>query len=588
LFIVSGLSAQDQKIADSLVRIYNQGKLEGPAKFELLTDLSFNEVRDLKKGLKYAEELIRLASKEGERKYLRRGYFLKGNKKRALGDLDEALAAYFKSAELARELHDFKSEADCYGAIADAYAIVKNPTNFRIFSEKAINTLKQSPLNTKEDSIHLASAIANAGDGFLRFKNFDSALLFFNDAKLIFDKAHYLSGKGYSLGNIGMVYANTGKNTLAERNINEAIRILEKAEDYYPICVYLVSIADIYSAKGDKTISLKFTLKSLRLAEQYGLKEQISDASFRLSQLYDSSGNIAEAYKYFKKHIAYRDSINNIPLVQQMADQRTRYEISQKQLEVDLLNSEKRNLILLAVIIVGLAILLLIGLFWFFKFKSRERARMQEQELLNARLEIQEQTYRIISEELHDNIGQVLTLVKININLIEAGGSEVAKEKLVESKKLLTEVIQDLRDLSKTLNADYINEIGLANAVNQQLQLLKRTGLYSVEFSIKGEVYSYEPERALIIFRIVQELLNNIMKHADAKKIEILMNYEAEKLVIKVRDDGKGFDIEAKQLQPAKGLGLQNIYNRLKLIRATILFQSAPTKGTTAIIQILR
>src|SRR6476620_5136566 len=90
-WFITGVFAQDQKVADSLARIYQQNTLTNTAKFKLLTDLSFNETRDLKKGLKYAEELISLSEKTGNNNYLRRGYFLKGNKKRALGNLDEAL-----------------------------------------------------------------------------------------------------------------------------------------------------------------------------------------------------------------------------------------------------------------------------------------------------------------------------------------------------------------------------------------------------------------------------------------------------------------------------------------------------------------
>jgi tetratricopeptide (TPR) repeat protein len=120
-----------------------------------------------------------------------------------------------------------------------------------------------------------------------------------------------------------MVYANTGNNILAEKNINEAISILEKSEDYYPICVYLISMCDIYSEKGDNPAALNYALRSLELAKKYGLKEQISDADLKLSQLYETAGNEVESFKYYKDHIAYRDSVNNIKAVQKMADLRT-------------------------------------------------------------------------------------------------------------------------------------------------------------------------------------------------------------------------------------------------------------------------
>jgi len=361
-FIIAGVSAQDQKLADSLALIYQQNTVTDTAKLELLRNLSFNETRDLKKGLEYAEELISLSESTGNNIYLRRGYFLKGTKKRLLGHLEEALEAYLKSADVARKSHHLKSEAEAYSAIGDSYNVANNPTTAKYYYNKAIITLRQSKPQSQEDSINLASVLNNAGDAFIRIKNYDSALLYSIEAKSIFDKVNYLSGKGYSLGNIGMVYASIGKNDLAEKNMNEAIRILEGTQDYYPICVYLTSMADVYLSKGDNQAALNYTLRSLRLAEQYGLKEQVADASRKLSELYERAGNISESFKYYKNHVAYRDSVNNIRSVQKMADLRYNFDMSQKQIEVNMLNQQKRNqksLVVSLGIILGLTIIIL-------------------------------------------------------------------------------------------------------------------------------------------------------------------------------------------------------------------------------------
>jgi signal transduction histidine kinase len=585
-FVISGVFAQEQGVADSLAGIYQQNTLTDTAKFKLLTELSFHEIRDLKKGLQYAEELISLSEGASDTNYMRVGYFLKGTKERLLGNLDKALAAYFKSAEIARQIYHVKGEGEAYGAVADIYAVADNLPNARHYYNKAIATLRQS----KSDSISLASVLSNAGDAYLRTHKYDSALLYLNEAKVIFDTVNYLSGKGYCLGNIGMVYANIEKNDLAEKNINEAIRILEQTQDYYPICVYLVSMADVYVNKGDHQNALSYTLRSLQLAERHGLKEQIADASLKLSELHEKAANLGAAFTYYKKHIAYRDSISNINTVQKMADLRTNYEIAQKQLEVDQANQEKRDqqTVLIALfIILGLTMMLLATLYGFYKYKAKEKMRLHQQELLTVRLEIQEQTYRTISQELHDNIGQVLSLVLLNINTVDVYNAEAAREKLAESKNLVKKAIQDIRDISKTLNTDFINEIGLTNAVDQQLELLKRTGVYATQLVVEGDLYGCEPERELLIFRIVQELLNNIVKHAGANQIIVSMRYELEKLVIKVCDNGKGFDVQTQALSHHKGLGLRNIPNRLKLIRGAIFFESELKKGTTATIEIL-
>ncbi|MEQ1796811.1 MAG: adenylate/guanylate cyclase domain-containing protein [Lacibacter sp.] len=379
-FIIYSVSAQDQKVADSLKRIYHHDILKDPAKFEILRELAFHETNDLKLALQYAEELIQFAEQKGNHLYLHRGYYAKGSIKRLMGDLEEALEVYFKSGQAAREAKSLTGEGNTYGAIADIYAVSNNHTNARLYYKKAIYTLRQS-----NDSIALASVISNAGDEFLNNKIYDSALLHFKEAGIIFEKVNYLIGKAYTLGNMGMVYANTGQTNLAEKNINEAIRILEEAEDYYPICVYLISMCDIYLQKGDQLKAMTYAKRSLQLAEKYGLKEQIGDANHKLSELYEKAGNTGESFKYYKNYIAYRDSVNNIKSVQKMADLRTDFEVSKKQTEVDLLNQEKRNqrIILISVfIILGLAIVLLGTLYWYFKTISREKKR-SESLLLN-------------------------------------------------------------------------------------------------------------------------------------------------------------------------------------------------------------
>lgn len=379
-FITHSISGQDQRLADSLARIYQEGRLEDTAKLELLRNLAFNEVNDLHLALKYAEELIILSSQLSNNLYLHRGYFQKGNKKRLLGNLDEALDAYFKSAEFAKKALFIPGEGSAYSAIADNYTISHNHQNAMVYYTKAIVTLRQTG-----DSIRLASAILNAGDAFLNNKNYDSALLHFRESGIIFEKINYSIGMAYSLGNTGMVYANTGENKLAEKNINEAIRILEKLEDYYPICVYLISMSDVYEGKGDGHQALNYALKSLKLARQYGLKDQISDANLKLSELFEKAGNPVESFNYYKDYIVYRDSVNNLNSIQKMADLRTDYEVSQKQIEVDLLRQQKRNQRIIVVslfIILGLTTVLLSTLYWHYRTISKEKKR-SESLLLN-------------------------------------------------------------------------------------------------------------------------------------------------------------------------------------------------------------
>ena len=379
-FVTYTASGQDQKVADSLKRIYQKDSLQDSLKLRLLKDLAFNETNDYKLAVKYSEELINLAEQKRDNIYLYSGYFLKGNAEWSLGNLAEALNAYFKSGEIAQKANDHKREGNTYGAIANIYVVANNHTNARLYYKKAIATLRKS-----NDSIALASTILNSGDEYRTGKIYDSALLNFNEAGKIFERLDYSTGKAYTLGNIGMVYAAIGRTSLAEKNLNEAIRILQQSEDYYPICVYLISMCDIFLEKGDNQVAMNYALRSLQLAEQVGLKEQITSANLKLSELYEQAGNIAESFKYYKNYVAYRDSINNIKSVQKMADLRTDYEVSQKQVEVDLLNQQKKNqqtIEIALIVILTLTTVILVTLYWYYRTIKREKKR-SESLLLN-------------------------------------------------------------------------------------------------------------------------------------------------------------------------------------------------------------
>jgi class 3 adenylate cyclase/lipopolysaccharide biosynthesis regulator YciM len=351
--ILTFSNAQNQRVADSLVKVYQGVELERTEKLELLRNLSFNEINDRKLSLKYADELINLAKLSNETEYLYHGYFQRGNSYKSLGALEKALTAFFKSAELAPSgKHVLKGGA--YMAIADVYTSMQNQDNAENYYNKAIDLLRKG-----NDSISLGAALLNAGDNYFINRNYDAALLYFEESGRIFNDKNYTIGTAYNLGNVGMVYAEQGKDILAEQNINEAIIILEEIKDYYPISVYLTYMSDIYLRKDDYPTALNYAQRSLDLAQKYGLKEQISDANLKLFELYQQKGDFEESIDYLKNFYTYRDSVLNIEAVEEMADLRTIYEVSQKQIEVNLLDQQKKNQQLIS-LAAGIGIILIL------------------------------------------------------------------------------------------------------------------------------------------------------------------------------------------------------------------------------------
>jgi len=221
------------------------------------------------------------------------------------------------------------------------------------------------------------------------------------------------------------------------------------------------------------------------------------------------------------------------------------------------------------------------------KYQNRTRKHLLEvqdlkniyqQEILKAQLEMQEQTFQTISQEIHDNIGQILSLIRLNISTIKTEENSPSERKVITSKELLDQAIEDLRDLSKRLNTEYVSRQGLAELLRFQLNLIQKTGLYETTLEVHGEERPLNAEKKLIIFRIAQEALNNVLKHAQAKDISVLLMYMSVKIILSIKDDGIGFSPEGAQ----KSLGLQNMAHRAGLIGASFTLQSKPGEGTLA------
>ncbi|MEL4454864.1 adenylate/guanylate cyclase domain-containing protein [Lutimonas vermicola] len=400
VFINSSV-AQDQRVADSLKIIYDQDVLKDSAKLELLSQITFNELNDFNLSLKYAEELIDLSKSAKNDKYLFDGYYASGNTYKSIGELDIALTKFFSSVKIANKINHPEREGIAYMAIADVYSIMGDFTNSENYYSKAIAKLRQK---AKYSNL-LAAALLNAGDDAFLNNQFDKALGYFEEAGIIYERIDSKIGMAYNLGNIGMVYAKQGEDNLAEQNINEAIVILEEIKDYAPVSVYLNYMSDIYAKKQDWPQAFSYAERSLDLAMQYGLKDQISKAYLQISELNELRGMAEESLKNYKNHIVYRDSVTNISSIQAMANQRTNYEVSQKQIEVDLLDQQRKNQQLIS-LASGISLLLIIvvaiGLYRRNNFINKAKLLVENEKkrsdllLLNI---LPEQT----AEELKDN-----------------------------------------------------------------------------------------------------------------------------------------------------------------------------------------
>lgn len=364
---------------DSLAILYESNNYEATDRFPILMELSYHP--DPEKAISFANELLAQANSLDSTQYLYYGHNALGYSFFDKGEFTDALEQFFKASEYASKYNSKAVSARTNVGIANVYSEMGNHRNAVEYYKRAISSVKDD-LNSKRDSIDYASYIYNLGDEFYNQKNLDSALDYYYEAAFLFKITANNMGQAYTLGSIGLVQAQRGSIAEAQEKINEAIGILTDLEDYAPICEYLGGMSDIHAKRKELETSLYYGLKSLELATKYGLKNKISEANLRLANLYEQAGDTIEAYQFYKDHVVYKDSVRNLSSVQEMASIRNDFEISQKQLEVDLLNEQKRTQQAIS-IATGVALFLLallaIGLFRRYRYINRTKDIIEQE-----------------------------------------------------------------------------------------------------------------------------------------------------------------------------------------------------------------
>jgi two-component system NarL family sensor kinase len=220
------------------------------------------------------------------------------------------------------------------------------------------------------------------------------------------------------------------------------------------------------------------------------------------------------------------------------------------------------------------------------KEKQTMKAAFQ-QEILQSQIEIQNQTLQHISGELHDNIGQLLSVARLQLNMLEDEETAIPTQ-IREVNDVIDKTIHELRALSKSLDGDFVKDFGLMDSLSHELQRIRATSKYQTEIITEGEPYRLEGQKEIVMFRVVQEILNNTLKHAAAKNIKVTLQYEPTQFTLTVQDDGKGFDYEQlkNREMTESGAGLRNIKRRTELIGGNCQLESTLGIGTKIRLQL--
>jgi two-component system, NarL family, sensor kinase len=235
-------------------------------------------------------------------------------------------------------------------------------------------------------------------------------------------------------------------------------------------------------------------------------------------------------------------------------------------------------------------IFLLIFVIAYFRKVYQMRAEQEKlevhlaNEVNNARNEIQQVTLNNISQEIHDNVGQLLSLTKMQLNLIEQKLGE-ENSLIKEAKSNISSAMTDLRDLAKGMSSDRIRLLGLYDSVVQEAARISKAGNLQVQVFASGNKWEPEHQKQLVLFRVIQECFQNVIKHAKATKVEVHFTYTPHQFEISIIDNGIGFNYQPG-INSADGMGLMNIFSRVQVVGGEVSLKSIEGNGCSVFISV--
>lgn len=573
-------------------------------------------------GMIVANDAITLGNKTGFKKGVANGYNNVGNVYFMLGKYDSSIANHKASLKLQTEVDNKVGIASSNNNMGNIYFMQGNyPAALKSYlvARSMYDVLSQSDSMVRTN---LSAAYNNIGNVNLMMKHYDSALVNYDKALKLrlainnihgaaetygnIGTTHYLlhdytealakyneslklkvliddrQGIGATYGNIGSVYYDLKQYELSLENLFASMKIADSLQDIETLANAYSNIGQVYVnlEKGDS--ALTYLERSLAIGKELGNPEILKNSYNGMYRADSALGRWKDAYDNYNLFVHYRDQMLNDEKTREVVTQQMTYEFekekAQQEAEQQAQLAEERFIKWSVVGGVGLLLLISLLIFNWYRLKQKNKFQSQlnekQKEQANAVMETQESERKRIAEDLHDSLGHLLSTAKMHLHSIP----NEQKPQVESSLHLLNQASEEIRNITFNLMPHTLEEGGLVPALHELASKVTKAGVVAVNLQVHNmERFSIEKQSQFNIYRIVQEAVNNILKHADAKNIDIQLVGLEENLSIVIEDDGKGFDTSTKKT----GRGLKNIVTRSLWLKGNINIDSSPGRGTT-------
>lgn len=536
-----------------------------------------------KEGLRVSEEHLEIALKQNNQVMLANAYNNIGVLCQALGDMNRSAENYIQALNVSEALGDNRNSRKYYNNLASIFLDLEDKERSLYYAQKGYAFALQF-----DDSVRMGNSLVNLACSEILNEKYD-------DAK---DHLNQLVSIGYKTKNISLAvdaYLNFSEICLRQKKYEEALTWNRKAHELiddsfspdYIVYVYDGMAKSHFYLKNYQQANLFFD-RSIQIAEAGNYsKNELKDLYLFGSEVKEGVNQLKDALMYRKKYEALKDSILNETAQINIRELEVKYQTTLKEkalAEQQLVIAnhenelqEKNKWILVSVS--GMVLVMFVAVVLFLVHRQRQSAAKAEREsmLLQAQIDGEEHERARQARELHDGVAGILSAAKMQLGLLQLGKSDEVNKTVYEKALALLKIASgEVRNISHNLAPEIILQEGLDIALSD---FCKRVGSETlpVDYYVIGEIPKLTLALELLIYRAVQEAVNNVIKHARATRVIVQVSLIETTLSVSIEDDGIGFDIKAIK---RRGLGIQNLVSRIQTLGGVCEISSTPGKGT--------
>ncbi|HTH32319.1 MAG TPA: tetratricopeptide repeat protein [Lacibacter sp.] len=534
---------------------------------------------------------VAIAKKLNDPVMLGKALFNTGTSYRVLSQYEKAATYYEEGKKVFAGNKDSLMEAKAYDILQLLYYDLRNYDRSIAYGEAAVKYFR-----TTDDSIWLGNALNNLGMSYSKRKEYVKAENTWKEAYMIGKNIGHIEMQSAQMLNLADLSYSKGEYDQLKHYYEQALELSKDIDSKETNAVSYRGLGIYYFFQKDFEVAKTFALKALNVVNEEQLLTEKAKILELLARIHFAQQDVTTGQQYALQSEMILDSINNNTIQKNIIDIEKKYESERKDNQIKLQRSELKQKNTINYLLVGSAVtLLFISLLSYRNYRQKQNIQQQrineletEKQLAatEAVLKGEEQERTRLAKDLHDGLGGMLSGIRYTLNNMKGNliMTEENAQAFGRSIDMLDSSIREMRRVAHNMMPEALVKFGLDTALRDFCNDINKSGALQVKYqSIGLEGIEIDQTKSVTVYRIVQELLNNTMKHASAKHALVQLSYNDANLTITVEDDGKGFD--AAVLKQSKGIGWSNIQNRVEFLKGKWDVDSQPGKGTSVNIE---